>query len=483
MRKVFFFLLYLSFLLQARAQIYLNKKYDLGYSEAALNIVPVASGEYYSIFQRFDGVTRAIVMVKLNSVGDTIWSKSIFKTGFQYYSSPNSLVLSHDSCFLFAGTITDTTGKDVGYLAKFNMNGDSLWMRIFSGAGYIHLRDCYETKEKEIISSGDIKSISGSYADYYFIKTDSNGFKIWEKSFSNSSLNDVSINCIQTLEGGYLLSGYAELNSIRVENWLVKTDSSGTMLWNKKYYAVYSDAACTITQLSDSTLITTGKRGFSSSSSAYGRIRKLKPNGDTLWTKEIINTNYLSLNYPALVLPDKSFYVLGSTLQPNNTTFFRAFIGKFDSLGNEQWRKMYTTNNAQPHGFYDYRLTADNGLVLSGLAGGPTQDAWILTLDSLGCEVAGCNAIGITEVKSPFSFSLYPNPAGDYITLQLSSPDRDLIIELFDVNGKSVLTLIPGLIDDEITIPLHRLSNGIYSVKISDSQHVLFGTKKIIIQR
>lgn len=78
---------------------------------------------------------------------------------------------------------------------------------------------------------------------------------------------------------------------------------------------------------------------------------------------------------------------------------------------------------------------------------------------------------GETEnAESEFSFTVFPNPANDYLNVNIASTNEKATVELFDVVGKmvhsssSILEETGGL----LKINLAELKNGIYLVRVSD---------------
>ena len=85
-------------------------------------------------------------------------------------------------------------------------------------------------------------------------------------------------------------------------------------------------------------------------------------------------------------------------------------------------------------------------------------------------QVTTISCVGIIELKeSGTSFGVYPNPANDKITLKMNIVKTlDVIIEMFDATGKSVLKQNANFNKDktELKLNISSLANGIYSLKI-----------------
>ena len=76
--------------------------------------------------------------------------------------------------------------------------------------------------------------------------------------------------------------------------------------------------------------------------------------------------------------------------------------------------------------------------------------------------------------------SFFPNPTSDILVVQSYAPtNRDLKIELIDINGKLVMTDILKQGSTMSYLNLEVVYSGIYYVKISDSLNSI--TKKIVV--
>jgi len=83
--------------------------------------------------------------------------------------------------------------------------------------------------------------------------------------------------------------------------------------------------------------------------------------------------------------------------------------------------------------------------------------------------------VGVEERDEDVKFSIYPNPASDYIVIKNGSSKSDMDVDMIDINGKLVksYTDVSG---GEITIAGTDLSSGVYFVKVTS------GGKQVIKQ-
>jgi len=159
--------------------------------------------------------------------------------GFEWMFSPHSLIEFEDGSFLVVGTSgAADIEENMDYSAclyKINSMGIEQWHKEFSyggdDAGYALCR----TNDNGYLITG--WADNNRNADYWMIKTDSNGDEIWNKNFGGSKYDfGHSRNCYQTGDGGYIMSGYTySYGAGKLDAWIVKTDSMGNMDWNRTY--------------------------------------------------------------------------------------------------------------------------------------------------------------------------------------------------------------------------------------------------------
>jgi hypothetical protein len=107
-----------------------------------------------------------------------------------------------------------------------------------------------------------VQTVDGGYAlagdspglgddDFWLVKTDASGNEVWNMTYGGTG-EDVAFSVVQTRDGGYALAGDTySFDAGGYNAWLVKTDASGNMLWNKTYGGTGTDEAWCVVQTGD----------------------------------------------------------------------------------------------------------------------------------------------------------------------------------------------------------------------------------------
>ncbi len=105
----------------------------------------------------------------------------------------------------------------------------------------------------------------------------------------------------------------------------------------------------------------------------------------------------------------------------------------------------------------------------------PTQSGnyYVIVTDGNGCTSGQSNTINFTmtgiDDNSKTSVSIYPNPSTGLLYIQFSESEKNVLLELFDVEGKKVLKQhLKEIVSGQLqSLSIAELPNGIYQLKLS----------------
>jgi hypothetical protein len=224
-------------------------------------------------------------LIKTDPNGTLLWQKTF---GGEYGDDGCSVQQTTDGGFIIAGTTYLFGADDVRvYLIKTDTNGTLLWKKTFGGSGWDVGCSVQQTSDGGYIIAGNTDSFGAGGDDVYLIKTDSAGTLTWQKTFGGIH-NDYGESVQQTTDGGYIIAG--STISFGAGSWdvyLVKTDSIGNLLWQKTFGGSGWDVGPSVQQTTDGGYIIGGETTSFGADQFDAYLIKTDPNGNLLWQKTL----------------------------------------------------------------------------------------------------------------------------------------------------------------------------------------------------
>jgi len=177
-----------------------------------------------------------IYLIKTDSNGDTIWTRTYGGTG---QDQPYVILPTYDGGYVIGGTTSSFgAGSSDFYLIVLDSFGDTLWTRTFGGAYQEWCGGICQTSDHGYVLFGETRSYGQSpptYSDFYIVKTDSIGDTLWTNTYGGP-FHERCFGSHQTSDGGFMISGYTR--SFGAGDWdiyIVRTTSNGHLLWTRTY--------------------------------------------------------------------------------------------------------------------------------------------------------------------------------------------------------------------------------------------------------
>lgn len=164
--------------------------------------------------------------------------------------------------------------------------------------------------------------------------------------------------------------------------------------------------------------------------------------------------------------------------------------------GDSLWLRSYSHCNLSKDYFLDVQPTNDGGFVAAGVissndCGNPSQDFWVIKVDSMGCDTPDCDAVGVVEQlaigNEQLAVKVYPNPSDGKFTFEISNlayrqagdEQRMSNVEVlvYDVMGRTAGS--KQLTTGKNEIDLTNQADGIYFYRVAANGQ--FVTGKLII--
>jgi hypothetical protein len=184
-------------------------------------------------------------IAKLSSTGQVQWMHLLVDPNSDY-SAAYSVRQTADGGYLVGGVVsyvvTPSYTESEITLFKVASTGKMLWQRNYAAGLDAYLQYMELTSDGGAIVGATVYTDPGSTptSSVLLLKVDSSGNSQFARTFLPTGDIDIySLNITgvqQTSDGGYAFSGYYFNYTVYTERaWMVKTDSSGNVQWNKIY--------------------------------------------------------------------------------------------------------------------------------------------------------------------------------------------------------------------------------------------------------
>jgi hypothetical protein len=419
---------------------------------------PLHSGDYW--------------LARCDTAGNILWNKTIGGTDIE--NAPHVLAFESGNIVLCGMSISPVGGdktypnysnKSDYWIIKLDSVGNKLWDRVYGGTdteesgGGINeawLSMIESENESFLIAgttssplSGDISDSSRGSSDIWIVKIDSTGNKLWDHRYGGTADDRVSSIC-RDQNGGFLVAGFTDSpQGLDVSDtskggndvWILKLDSTGNKLWDKRYGGSIGEAANCITSLSSGDIIVSGE----SNSPAGGDVSENK------------------------------YSLFGN---------FDYWVFKTDSIGNKKWDKRFggTGDNRNS----DFFIMADNSIVLTGTStvgnssvksdsSNGLTDYWLIRFsytDSLPNQ--------IIEIPDRLNISIFPNPAVSSVTIKFGNIFEKGEMCIMDMKGCEIVKRDLSY-RNQIEISTRDFTAGVYVVQLKSNGFSIF--RKLIVSK
>jgi len=301
-------------------------------------------------------------MVKADENGDSLWSRQF---GGDYDDECRAVVETSDGGYVVAGrTLSFDIGGGDFWLIKTDENGNRLWSRTYGGTSTDFCESVQQTADGGYILAGWTYSFGAGNADFMVLKTDEYGDSLWCSIWGGPNA-DVPKHVQQTSDGGYVVAGYTTSFGIGSENFrLLKMDQNGDSLWSRTYSGLYDDYCESALQTSDGGYVLAGRTESFGAGDYDCWIVKTDENGDSLWSRTFGGLDYDCCK--SVIETSDSRYILAGWTSSFGAGSKDFWLIKVDSDGDSLWSQTYGSNSDER--CYSVHQTSDRGFILGGRA-------------------------------------------------------------------------------------------------------------------
>ncbi len=176
----------------------------------------------------------------------TEWSRTYGGTSDDF---ARDLVQTVDGGYAIGGeTNSFGNGSWDFWLVKTDANGNMEWNKTYGDDDNDIAKSVVLTSDGGYAITGRTNSFGAGGYDFWLVKTNSTGHEQWNKTYGGPNL-DYADSVLQTVNRGYTIAGHTKSFGVGGEDiWLVKTDATGNMMWNKTYGGPNDDSADSLVQ-------------------------------------------------------------------------------------------------------------------------------------------------------------------------------------------------------------------------------------------
>ncbi|MBK7867747.1 MAG: T9SS type A sorting domain-containing protein [Ignavibacteriales bacterium] len=262
---------------------------------------------------------------------------------------------------------------------------DSMWTKTFGGTNIDVAYAVEELNDEGYIIAGYTRSYGAtSGRNLWIFKTDKTGNLIWNKTFGGNS-DDEAAAVKQTLDGGFIAAGYTSSFGAGAKDvFVVKTDSLGNELWSRAFGGTSDEEAYALEVLPDGGYLIGCATSSATAGSRDGWLIRLNSSGNSVWDKKIGGLSTDGIRGLQLT-SDNSFIITGWTASDGAGALGNAWLVKTDSLGNILFNKNFGGSDADRG--LSVQQTADGGYIFTGYtasSGAGNDDLFLVKTDGSG---------------------------------------------------------------------------------------------------
>jgi len=362
--------------------------YDYGESVAVdgLGNAYISGYTQGSLGGPFAGGFADAFLAKYDSSGSLLWTRQMGTTGQDgsYSVAVDGLGTAYISGETWGSLGGPNAGGNDAFLAKYDSSGSLLWTRQVGTTDHDWSSSvALDGLGNAYISGGTTGSLGGpnaGFEDAFLAKYDASGSLLWTSQMGTTA-GDFSRSVAVDGLGNAYISGWTGgslggPNAGQSDAFLVKYDSSGSLLWTRQIGTTANDLSFSVAVdgLGNAYIsgATYGSLGGPNAGYYDAFLAKYDSSGSLLWTSQIGTTAY-DYSWSVAVDGSGNAYISGDTsggLGGPPVGWTDAFLAKYDSSGSLLWTRQIGTTNGDWSSSSSVALDGSGNAYISGYTGG-----------------------------------------------------------------------------------------------------------------
>ena len=256
--------------------------------ESLICAIPDGSGGYLmagGTDKGYYGESEGFV-VRADEEGIETWRK--------YYGGPNhdylySVCAAGRDAFIAVGYSSsfNLERNSDAYAVKFDRSGKMLWEKTYGKEGWDILYSITPLKDGTFAAAGYTTSAGKGRSSMYFIKIDSNGSTKWAHTIGDVR-DDRAVSIVQSKDGGLIITANSSSYVARGFGWdivLIKTDGDLNPVWSKVFPACEVEPGSSVIENPDGSIVIAGVKKCYGVCDQNAYVIKTDSSGEMLWQR------------------------------------------------------------------------------------------------------------------------------------------------------------------------------------------------------
>ncbi len=290
-----------------------QKLYGGDETDIAYGIVALEDGDSAIVgtCKSFDAQRTDICVTRMNAKGDMKWRLWL---GGAKEDDGKAITRAADGSIMVLGS-TKSLAKNYDrdlYVAKVSLEGKLVWEQSIGGDRDEFAGGIAGTDDGGVLVVGDSESFGNGYKDIYIAKLDKDGKVVSSRTIGGKK-EDSAKALTRTRDGNMVMVGHRELQSAGDTDFFVmKLDQNGKKIWAKTYGGDDPDGLLGVTATVDGGIVATGKTRSYGSEQSDLSVMKFDNTGKLIWHK-IYGFKYYEYGNAVATTRDGGFVLVGGT--------------------------------------------------------------------------------------------------------------------------------------------------------------------------
>ena len=413
------------FFLKHKGQTYFNSRYDTYNTSESTAFLDVFNNEYITTNWTETSITfYALNLKTYNKVTGIANKTKTYQWLGNNFGNCGGFAKNNNR-YVVGGQRFYKNDTSLVFLWQFNANLDSVKYNEYGylNKGNVVNKMLYDNNKYYYMVGQVYDNLYNS--DILLIKTDTAGNEIWKKKIGVTGMDETGYFIKSSQDGNLIICGNKNTHNdyTNAGAYILKTDTSGTVLWQQWFPTNYGTPANSLEELPNGDILVVSGKGYgfnSTTSQPYSRFQviKLTATGSLLFNKSYGNTEIATTFYSSIINKNNNLVAVGQKAYSNSSV--TGVVYEINTSGDSLFSKEFYNEQGSQNYFRAVIQTPDKGYCFAGFiipvvanGGTGTEDIWLLKVDSNFCESAiPCNSnVGLSEVEALEAIvRVYPNP-------------------------------------------------------------------------